>query len=185
MLKKKNKIFLLLFFLATLNGYIFSSLINKSIEKKEKQKVEAFISFNNLFPNDNQFIGVLEIPKIKLKRGFYNISSKKNTVNKNIEMIETSLMPDKKNSNLILASHSGNSKISYFKKLYEVEIGDLAFIYYDKKKYTYKLLYKYDEKKDGILSIRRPFHQTNLTLITCDKKDNALQNVYIFKLMVE
>ena len=96
-------------------------------------------------------------------------------------MIETSTMPDIENGNLILASHSGTSSISYFKNLYKLEKGDIAFIYYKDRKYAYELIYQYNEKKDGTIAIRTEKNQTNLTLITCDKKNNTLQNVYIFK----
>ena len=90
-------------------------------------------------------------------------------------------MPDIENSNLILASHSGTSKIAYFKNLFRLEKEDIAYIYYKGKKYEYQLQYVYNEKKDGNLSIRREMNQTNLTLITCDKKEKDIQNVYIFK----
>ena len=53
------------------------------------------------------YIGYLEIPKIKFKRGFYNIDSSLNTVEANIEIIKGSTMPDVTNGNLIIAGHSG------------------------------------------------------------------------------
>lgn len=180
--KKRYRLIGLLFLLFGIYFFFLSNLITKSVEKEDLKKVENFIA-KEVSGNQENFVGVLEIPKIELKKGFYPYSSKKNDVDKNIEMIETSLMPDTKYSNLILASHSGNSRISYFKNLDKLDLEDIAYIYYNEKKYTYKLINIYNETKDGTISIRRSSHETNLTLITCDKKNNTLQNVYIFKLI--
>lgn len=151
------------------------------VESKDK-KITNIIKEEIVNQEENEYLGILEIPKINLKQGFYEYLSKNNNVNKNIEVIETSLMPDNENSNLILASHSGNSNISYFKNLYKLKINDYAYIYYKGRQYVYRLSYKYDEVKDGLLSIRTKKNQVNLTLITCDKLDNHLQNVYVFSL---
>lgn len=181
--KKKYKLlasFLLLFGFSFL---FFSHFMQKNLEKEEIQRVEEFISYSPEEKKEENYIGVLEIPKINLKRGFYDLNSKKNDVNKNIQMIETSLLPDVKASNLILASHSGNSKISFFKNIYKLDIQDIAYVYYNNIKYAYELVDKYDVEKDGTVEIKRNKSQTNLTLITCDKKNKHLQNVYIFKLL--
>ncbi len=174
MIKLKNKfIFILLF-----SSLFFISYYEK---KNEEEKIENFTAADTLIEQKDSYIAVLEIPKINLKKGFYSLNSTLNNVDKNIQVIETSKMPDIENSNLILASHSGTSKIAYFKNLFRLEKEDIAYIYYKGKKYEYQLQYVYNEKKDGNLSIRREMNQTNLTLITCDKKEKDIQNVYIFK----
>lgn len=155
-----------------------------NVEKEREEQVEEFISNSFQEKKEDDYLGVLEIPKLNLKRGFYSLNSKKNNVDKNIQVIETSLMPEVEYSNLILASHSGTSKISYFKNLYKLKVKDIAYVYYNEKKYTYELVDIYNEKKDGTITIKRDFKQTNLTLITCDKKNKHLQNVYIFKLLM-
>lgn len=180
--KKVNKLgiflFLLGIFLLAISHFTYIYT-----EEKAKEEVEEFLSVSTEEKKED-YLGVLEIPKISLKRGFYSLTSKKNNVDKNIEVIETSLMPEEEFSNLILASHSGSSKISYFKNLYKLELNDIAYIYYNEKKYTYELVAIYNEKKDGTITIKREYNQTNLTLITCDKKNKHLQNVYIFKLLM-
>ncbi len=177
MKKKRYKLLLFLFI-----GILFSTqFLSFYQEFREEKKVEEFLSSSESSKKEEEYIAVLEIPKLNLKKGFYSYESKKNNVNKNIEVIETSTMPDIENGNLILASHSGTSSISYFKNLYKLEKGDIAFIYYKDRKYAYELIYQYNEKKDGTIAIRTEKNQTNLTLITCDKKNNTLQNVYIFK----
>lgn len=180
--KKVNKLGVFLFLLG-ISFLVISHFTYIYTEEKAKEQVEEFLSVSTEEKKDDYF-GVLEIPKISLKRGFYSLTSKKNNVDKNIQVIETSLMPEEEFSNLILASHSGSSKISYFKNLYKLELNDIAYIYYNEKKYTYELVAIYNEKKDGTITIKREYNQTNLTLITCDKKNKHLQNVYIFKLLM-
>lgn len=131
---------------------------------------------------NDKYLGILEIKSIKLKRGFYDINSKLNDVDKNIEVIESSLMPNIKNSNLILASHSGNSDISYFKNLDKLKLGDIASVYYHKNKYDYKLVNYYEVIKSGKVQIIKNNDVNNLTLITC-KKNSDKQIVYIFELI--
>ena len=97
-------------------------------------------------PNYN-YIGVLEIPKINIKRGFLNIKDKGNNVNKNLQVIKGSDMPNVKNGNLIIAAHSGNSYISYFKNLHKLSNDDVAYVYFNNIKYTYKVAGKYDSEK--------------------------------------
>ena len=42
----------------------------------------------------SKYYGILEIPKIGLKRGFYNTDSKYNNIKYNVTMVEGSQMPD-------------------------------------------------------------------------------------------
>lgn len=121
---------------------------------------------------------VLEIPKINLKKEFYPNNKELNTVSKNIQVINTSKMPTEKNTNLILAAHSGNSNIGYFKHLDQLQTNDIAYIYYKEKKYKYIITKIYDVYKTGYVSINRDQDKTTLTLITC-KKNTNLQTVYI------
>ena len=57
----------------------------------------------------SKYLGVLEIPKIGLKRGFYNVGSKYNSIEYNVTMVEGSTLPDVPNGNLILMAHSGDA----------------------------------------------------------------------------
>lgn len=98
---------------------------------------------------------LLEIEKLNLKKGIYDFNSPLNDVSKNVQLINGSTFPDTLYSNVILASHSGNSKISYFKNLERLEMGDSAILYYKNYKYKYKLVRIYQELKDGSIVIRR------------------------------
>lgn len=128
------------------------------------------------------YIGYLEIPKIKFRRGYYSIDSKLNTVEANIEVIKGSSMPDVTNGNLIIAGHSGTGWKAFFKDLYKLEIGDEAIVTYAGGNYKYKITNIYKEKNTGTVSIKRNHDKTTLTLITCTKDDSSTQTIYIAEL---
>ena len=129
------------------------------------------------------YIGYLDIPKINLKRGFVSLNSKYNSISYNVMLIKGSSMPDVKNGNLILAAHRGNSSVSFFDKLYKLNLGDEANVTYNDKVYTYKLVNTYQEAKDGTIAIYRDENKTTLTLITCTRGDKKTQTVFIFELV--
>ena len=157
---------------------------NNKVIKQNEDNINIYDN-NDKVVNDNKtkekYVGILEIKKIKLKRGFYSIDSNKNNVDKNIMVISSSDMPDVNLGNLILASHSGNSNISYFKNLDKLEIGDIASVYYLKNKYDYKLVNYYEVDKIGVVQIIKNNDVNCLTLITCKKNTNK-QLVFIFEL---
>lgn len=121
---------------------------------------------------------IIEIEKINLKQEFYPQDKEKNNVDKNIQVIETSTMPNIINGNLILASHSGNSSIAYFKNLDKIKVNDIVYIYYKEKKYKYIIYDIYEVEKNGYVEIKRRKDKTTITLITCKKGTNK-QLVYI------
>lgn len=149
----------------------------EEIKEQPKQEEKKKINYN--------YIGVLEIPKINIKRGFLNIKDKGNNVNKNLQVIKGSDMPNVKNGNLIIAAHSGNSYISYFKNLHKLSNDDVAYVYFNNIKYTYKVAGKYDAEKNGKVTIHRDNKKNTLTLITCSQTDKTKQIVYILELESE
>ena len=134
----------------------------------------------NYTPN---YIGFLEIEKINLKQGLLPINNYYNNVDYHIEILKVSDLPDVINGNMILASHSGNSSISYFRNLYKLDLGDTAKIYYNGKVYKYQIVNIYKEDKDGSVAIYRDSSKTTLTLITCSKNDKTHQTIYILELI--
>lgn len=132
--------------------------------------------------NTESYIGVLKIGKINLERGFYSKESKLNNVNKNIQIINSSDLPDKENGNVILAAHCGNSRVAFFNKLPNLELGDIATIYYQGREYSYQLVDNYEIEKSGQASIKRNRDKNVLTLITCKHKTNK-QLIFIFELI--
>ena len=149
---------------------------NLPTDNKENTPVEAPIDYS-------KFYGILEIPKIGLKRGFYNIDSRYNDIKYSVTMVNGSFMPDVLNSNLILMAHSGSAAISYFEYLYNLGLGDTAYITFKGQKYNYQLVNIYDVPKTGKVKIVRNYDKTVLTLITCTRNSDSLQTVYIFELV--
>ena len=129
------------------------------------------------------YLGILEIPKINLKRGFYSFSSKKNDVDSNIEVISSDCYPGNACS-FVLASHSGTSSIAFFKHLNELQLKDTATIYYNNTSYDYVLKNIQHVNKNGTISLLQP-KESELVLTTCNKNNNSLQDIYIFELKKE
>ena len=113
------------------------------------------------------YIAVLEIPKIKLKRGIVDKNSSYNNVNRNIYTLKETTMPDEEdNSHIMLASHSGNSYISYFKNLNKLNLNDEVYFFYKNNKYVYKVIKKYEVEKTGTVKLSKK-SSSDITLITC------------------
>ena len=141
------------------------------IKDEEDKKTSSSPTYN--------YIAVLEIPSIKLKRGLVDYKSKYNNVKYNIQIIEHSQMPDIENSNLILAGHNGTSSVSFFNDLDKLKEDSLVYVYYNNIKYIYKINNNYEVKKDGKVEIIRNRNKTTITLITCKKDSEDKQLVYI------
>lgn len=127
----------------------------------------------------SKYLGVLEIPKIGLKRGFYNVGSRYNNISYNVTMVDGSDLPDVINGNLILMAHSGDSYISYFAYLYKLTIGDMAYVTYSGNQYVYQITNIYEVEKNGVVRLMRNHDKTTLTMITCTKDNDYTQTVYI------
>ena len=152
-----------------------SSVDESIIPEDEETNVSEKVSYN--------YVGTIEISKIKLKRGFLDISSPYNNVDRNVTVIQQSSFPNVEHGNLILAAHSGNCSICYFDKLYKLSIGDKALVYYKNYRYSYKLVDIYNVPKTGEVEIKRDPGKTVLTLITCTHNSDTEQTVYIFELV--
>lgn len=133
--------------------------------------------------NYDKYLGVLEIPRIGLKRGFYGFDSRFNDIQYNVTVVRGSTMPDVVNGNLILMAHSGNTYVGYFAYLYQLQIGNDAYVTYNGNRYHYKLVNIYNVPKVGKVRVVRSFNKTTLTLITCTKNDLSSQTVYILELV--
>lgn len=149
---------------------------NEQIENLEEDTKDET---NTSKVSSYDYIAVLEIPSINLKRGLVDPSSKYNNVNYNIQIIDKSTMPDVVNGNLVLAGHNGASYISFFKNLDKLNINDKIYVYYDGYKYEYNLSKIYDTPKDGNIEVNRDNNKTTITLITCKKYNKDTQVIYI------
>ena len=120
------------------------------------------------------YIAVLKIPKINLEKGLVAKDSIDNNVEKNIQILNESSMPDKENGNVILAGHNGNGSTSYFRNIHKLSLDDEVSIYYNGYEYKYKVMNSYKVNKTGKVDIIRNNDKSTLTLITCYGKDKQL-----------
>lgn len=195
--RKENKIVILIGLLLIIFSIMFLLFDIYKNTKKEVEEVKMVENFFEEMPQEEvkeevkeeesktssspsyNYIAVLEIPSINLKRGIVDYNSKYNNVRYNIQIIENSQMPDVENSNLILAGHNGTSGVSFFKNLYKLKEDSLIYLYYDGYKYIYKLNNYYDTDKDGKIEIVRNRYKNAITLITCKKGTKDKQTVFI------
>lgn len=131
---------------------------------------------------EETFLMVLEIPKVNLRRGIYSKDSKWNSIEYNVTILEESNFPDEEYGNVILAAHNGPADIAYFNQLHQLEVGDMAYVYYNGIKYGYGVSDIYDVAKDGTVEISRNQNLNTLTLITCKKNTSDRQLVIILYL---
>ena len=139
--------------------FVFSAVDMTKEEIKKNQNVVNYIA-------------VLRIPKINLKRGLVNKDSKYNDIKYNIMIHDKSTYPDEIGGNVILLAHSGKSNISYFKNLYKLELDDIIYLDYNNNTYKYKIINIYDIEKNGKALIKKDTKNSTITLITCRSNTN-------------
>lgn len=166
---------------------VLSEINTRDIENVEEEPAveepaEEVKEDNNNYTYE-EYLGVLDIPKINFYKGFYSKTSSLNNVQFNLFVLKESDYPDVVNGNLIIAGHSGNYNNSYFNDLYKLSIDDTVTVHYQGKDYIYKITKIYNEKKTGTVRILRNRNKTSLTLITCTNGDNYHQTIYIAELI--
>ena len=182
---------------AGLIGYDYYS--NRMIDNQENKAIEEFYQVEEqeeIIEEPKQeevkeekkeekinYIAILKIPKIKLVRGLVDRNSYLNNVKYNVEILKDSASPEEKNGNVILAAHSGNARISYFRNLDKLVLGDDISLEYKSKTYKYKIVDIYLIEKTGKAEIVRNKNKNTLTLITCKHNTNK-QIVIIAELQV-
>lgn len=165
----------------SLSGVVTKDTIPSGEEEKEEEKEEIKEEDNNY--TYEEYLGIIDIPKIELYKGFYSKTSNLNNVKFNLYVLPSSNYPDVENGNLIIAGHSGNYNNSYFANLYKLEKEDTITIHYNNNKYIYQITNIYTEEKTGKVRIFRNKNKTTLTLITCTKDDDYHQTIYIAELI--
>ena len=198
----KNKRYSLIIFLGIfllllgISYNIYNHYQQKKQDSVDNEKVEEFFEIKEEKDSDEEvsvetptvkeetdnYIGVLEIPKINLKKGIVDKTSASNNVNKNIYTLKETTLPDEQiNNHIILAGHSGNSYVSFFRNLKKLDMKDKVYFYYKGVKYIYEVSNKYEIEKTGTTELK----QTNISdiiLITCISGTNK-QVVYVATLI--
>lgn len=181
--------FLILLSISIVSINLFTDYINKQKEKDlikqyyetEEYVVDVPVMEEEIVQEEQQvenkkeevnYIAVLKIPNMGLEKGLASKDSYWNNVNRNIQILSESDMPDVEKGNVILAGHSGNSGVSYFRKLNKLQIDDTVSISYQGKEYVYKMVNSYEIEKNGYAHILRNAEKTTLTMITCKHNTN-------------
>lgn len=188
---KSNKSLVILGSLFLISGL---SLIVLTIHTTFKTKSEEDIAFDNFYIEEKQiettddttpedvveekkdtpinYVAVLRIPKINLKRGLVDRDSKYNNIKYNIMIHKESDTPDKEGGNVILVAHSGTSGVAYFRNVDKLSLNDEIYLDYNNKTYSYKITNIYDIEKTGVVPIRKVTTKSTITLITCRHSTN-------------
>ena len=167
MLLLKRIISIQIVLIAVLTGLV----VIKNNKVIKKNNIIDVISYKVEEANANSYYGRIYIDKIHLNEYFYSVNDMRNNVDKGIEILKPSIMPDKDNSKLFLASHSGNSNISHFKNIDKLNYNDEIIIYFQNNCYRYKVIDKYEIIKNGTLNIKE-IEDNTLILITCVRDTN-------------
>ncbi len=122
----------------------------------------------------NNYVAVLIIPKLNFKRGLYEQHSPESELSKNIIFLDSSDMPNKENSRVIIVGHSGDTSNAYFKYLYKLKYKDILYLYFNGVKYSYQISDIYDIKKNGTLALESNKDKKTLTLVTCKGSNKQL-----------
>ena len=153
-------------------------------ETTEEIKQEEVVEEKPVQKKQENYIGILEIPKIKLKRGLVDKNSSSNNVNKNIYTVKETTYPDERiNSHIILAAHSGNSYVSFFNNLKKLDMKDQVYFYYKGTKYIYEVSNRYEIKKTGKAELKLT-NASDITLISCISGTDK-QVVYVATLIAK
>ena len=149
--------------------------VNDTLTRNYEEKKENNTDVVKVVNEEEEYLGLLEIPRINLVKGFYNINSSKNNVNSNVTLLKDSIMPNKDNSIIYLAAHSGNGYIAYFKDLNKLTIDDEIIIKYQNKKYLYSINDIYEMDKNGTITVNHNINEKYVVLTTCsNNKDKQL-----------
>ncbi len=161
-----------------MNNYINET--SQIVEEEEENIIEESQAKKNKSNSNISYTAILEIPKINLKRGVVNNTKNFRSINYAISVDNNSKYPNE-NGNFILYSHSGNSSIAFFNKLYKVDKNDDIYVYYNGIKYHYKVVKKYEIEKTGKAKVINSKSDKYITLITCNQNNKDFQIVLVGK----
>ena len=166
-------------FVNTTNNNLVRNYYNKSESINNSQKSVKKL---NIEDEKEEYLGILTIPKINLKTGFYNFDSKNNNVNSNVTLLKDSIMPGKNGSIIYLAAHSGSGYLAYFKDLDKLTENDDIIVNYNNNDYHYTINSIYEMPKNGEIIVNRNINENILVLTTCSQNKN-MQLIVLAKML--
>ena len=152
----------------------YFSIIKISEAPSTLNPVKNFkIIYNKKEENDN-IIGYIKIDKLNINEKLYKINSTENNVDKHVTILKESVLPDKENSIVFIAAHSGTGDIAYFKDLDKLKIRDKIILNINKKNYTYTVKEMWEDPKNGYININKE-KEKQLILTTCSPNNSKKQ----------
>ena len=144
------------------------------ISKESKELVEVYYQNSDdnntlvtkMDNKEEEYLGILKIPKINLEEGFYQVSSKNNNVSKSVTILKESILPDNNNSIVYLVAHSGTGYLAFFKDLKKLSVDDILYLDINNNNYKYVINDIYEVDK-GTIVINHNIHDDYLVLSTC------------------
>lgn len=161
--------------------------------------IKRFFLFSILITNFNSLVDVisfesdfyieeeimtLSIPVINVNNKVYSIDSILNDIDKNVQIMEFSDMPDDVNGNVILGGHSGTGPTAYFSNFDKLNLGDDIYIYMKDIVYHYKIIDIYTDSKNGSIVLNySSLKKRTITLFTCNPNDKLTYLVVVGELV--
>lgn len=155
--------------------YRFLENNNKELVKvyyEERKEDTSITKINN--DQKEEYLGILRIPKINLKEGFYHINSKNNNISKSVTILKESTMPNENGSIIYLVAHSGSGYLAFFKDINVLTIGDTINLDIGNKDYQYVVNDIYELNKNGKIMVNHNIHDNYLVLSTCGNNNKQL-----------
>ena len=152
----------------------YFSIIKISEAPSTLNPVKNFkIIYNKKEENDN-IIGYIKIDKLNINEKLYKINSSENNVDKHVTILKESVLPDKENSIVFIAAHSGTGDIAYFKDLDKLKTRDNIILNINEKNYTYTVKEMWEDPKNGYININKE-KEKQLILTTCSPNNSKKQ----------
>ena len=161
------------------------NLINEYSKKENYKEKENDVSLEKTSIKEiskEEYLGILTIPKINLKTGFYNIYSNKNNVSNSVTILKNSIMPEENHSIIYLAAHSGTGYLAYFKDINKLTNEDMIYLNINGNSYSYIVTDIYELPKNGEITVNRNINEKYLVLTTCSNNKN-MQLVILSKMI--
>ena len=165
----KKILFIVIIIIYLLSCYKIYNYFNNNKVITRNIRTTTKIGYNQI-KDDSK--GKIIINKINLSNNLYDINSKNNNVEKNVTILKGDF--EEENGMVVIAAHSGNSKISYFQNLDKLQTNDIVTVLYNNKTYNYIIKDIWNTKKNGEITIPN-VNTKQLVLTTCSPHKNNYQ----------
>lgn len=147
--------------------FLVESIKKQNHKNYEHALIETYFNKdgNPKVKQDDSYYGILEIPKIDFKRGYYSNDDYRNNIDSNVTLID--VVDDK---DYIFAAHSGYGSKAYFNNIQFLDRDDIINLYINNSKYVFKVDKKYLNNKQGKVNIING-NKKRVILVTCNNDD--------------